>query len=78
MPLPRPSKNEKQDEFISRCAGDTMMNKDFPETKQRVAVCYSQWKQAKKKKVAKGSDEDPTWEEHKADIDKAGAITWDI
>ena len=78
MPLPKPRKDEEQSEFISRCAGDTMMNKDFPDTKQRVAVCYSQWKQAKKKKESKGSDESPTWEEHKAEIEKAGVITWDI
>jgi len=34
--------------------GDSVMNKDYPEQKQRAAVCYSQWKRAKKK--AKGSE----------------------
>lgn len=52
MPLPKPKKKEKQGDFISRCAGDTTMNKDFPETKQRVAVCYSQWKDAKASAMA--------------------------
>jgi hypothetical protein len=52
MPLPKPKKKEKQGDFISRCAGDTTMNKDFPETKQRVAVCYSQWKEAKASAMA--------------------------
>ena len=52
MPLPKPKKKEKQGDFISRCAGDTTMNKDFPETKQRVAVCYSQWQQAKANAMA--------------------------
>jgi len=47
MPLPNPKKNEKQGDFISRCAGNETMNKDFPDTKQRVAVCYSQWQKAK-------------------------------
>lgn len=47
MPLPNPKKNEKQGDFISRCAGNDTMNKDFPNTKQRVAVCYSQWQKAK-------------------------------
>ena len=47
MPLPNPKKNEKQGDFISRCAGNETMNKDFKDTKQRVAVCYSQWKKAK-------------------------------
>jgi len=47
MPLPLPKKSEKQGDFISRCAGNETMNKDFKDTKQRVAVCYSQWKKAK-------------------------------
>lgn len=52
MPLPNPKKNEKQGDFISRCAGDETMNKDFPNTKQRVAVCYSQWQKAKASAMA--------------------------
>lgn len=52
MPLPSPKKNEKQGDFISRCAGNETMNKDFKDTKQRVAVCYSQWKKAKASAMA--------------------------
>jgi len=52
MPLPNPKKNEKQGDFISRCAGNETMNKDFKDTKQRVAVCYSQWKKAKASAMA--------------------------
>lgn len=78
MPIPSPHSKEKQSEFISRCAGDSVMNKEYPDSKQRVAVCYSQWKQAKKKKESKGSDEDPIWEEHKKEIDKSGIIASDI
>lgn len=52
MPLPTPKKSEKQGDFISRCAGNETMNKDFPETKQRVAVCYSQWQKAKASAMA--------------------------
>ena len=48
MPLPKPSKNEKQSEFVSKCMGDNMMNKDFPDQKQRAAVCYSQFKRKAK------------------------------
>jgi hypothetical protein len=44
MPLPKPTKNQKQSEFVSKCMGDAMMNKDFPDQKQRAAVCYSQFK----------------------------------
>ena len=55
MPLPTPhrdktgKKTEKKSEFISRCAGDTTMNKDFPDTKQRLGVCFSQWEKRKAK-----------------------------
>jgi len=44
MPLVTPKKSEKQGEFVSRCMGDETMNKDFPDQKQRAAVCYSQFK----------------------------------
>lgn len=53
MPIPQPNKNEEQQKFISRCMGDSVMNKDYTDQKQRAAVCYSTWKRAKKK--SKGS-----------------------
>lgn len=46
MPLILPKKSEKQDDFVSRCMGDETMNKEFPDQKQRAAVCYSQFKKA--------------------------------
>jgi hypothetical protein len=48
MPLVKPKNKEKKTEFVSRCIGDTQTNKDFPDQKQRIAVCYSQWDKAKK------------------------------
>ena len=48
MPLPIPSKNEKEKEFISRCVGNPNVNEEFPDNSQRVAVCYSQWRRSKK------------------------------
>ena len=44
MPIPNPKKSEKEGDFVSRCMGDETMNKDFPDQKQRAAVCYSQFK----------------------------------
>lgn len=49
MPLPKPKNKEKKSDFVSRCIGDNQTGKDFPDQKQRIAVCYSQWEQAKKK-----------------------------
>lgn len=43
MPIPSPSKDEKQEDFISRCMGDDVMNKEYPDEKQRYAVCRSKW-----------------------------------
>ncbi len=50
MPLPKPSKKEKEKEFVSRCMADDMMNKDYKDQKQRAAVCYSQFKRRMKNK----------------------------
>lgn len=44
MPVPSPNKGEKEADFISRCMGDSAMNKEYPDNKQRSAVCYSQFK----------------------------------
>lgn len=44
MPIIKPKKSETEREFISRCAGDEMMNKEYKDQKQRLAVCYSQYK----------------------------------
>jgi HK97 family phage prohead protease len=43
MPLPKPNKNESQDDFIGRCMGEDIMKEDYPDQKQRLAVCFSQW-----------------------------------
>jgi hypothetical protein len=43
MPIPKPHKGEKKQDFISRCMGDGVMNKEYDQ-KQRAAICYSQWK----------------------------------
>jgi hypothetical protein len=52
MPLVKPKNKEKKSDFVSRCIGDTTTNKDFPDQKQRIAVCYSQWEQSKKEASA--------------------------
>jgi hypothetical protein len=44
MPLPKPKKGESQDEFISRCMENDVMKDEYPDNKQRLAVCFTQWK----------------------------------
>lgn len=77
MPLPKPKSKEKQKEFVSRCAGNPTMNKEYPETAQRVAICYSLYRQAQKKKSAKGSDDEPEWEETCSEIEATQQIVTD-
>lgn len=50
MPLPTPKSNEKQDDFVGRCISLISKEKDekgnlrWPDNDQRVAVCFSQWR----------------------------------
>jgi len=47
MPLPSPSGKQDKSGFISNCMSNDNMRKEFPDQKQRAAVCYSKWKKAK-------------------------------
>jgi len=49
MPLPAPKKNEPKDDFIERCMGDDVMAGEYPDSKQRYAVCQSLWTNKNKK-----------------------------
>jgi len=44
MPIPQPRTGETQDSFISRCVSDDTMKKEYPDIKQRLAVCFTNWK----------------------------------
>lgn len=43
MPMPKPKKNESQEDFLNRCMGDEVMLKDYDDEKQRYAVCNAIW-----------------------------------
>ncbi len=47
MPIPKPTKSEKQAAFVSRCMGDGVMSAEYPHRAQRAAVCFSQWRRGK-------------------------------
>jgi len=44
MPIPKPRKDEKDNHFISRCMSDSVMKKEYPDQKQRSAICINQTK----------------------------------
>lgn len=48
MPIPHPDQNEDKQKFVSRCMGNETMKKDYPDAKQRVAICLGQTKEKNK------------------------------
>ena len=46
MPLPN-FYNKKEQDYMQNCMSDPKMNSEFPEQKQRAAVCYNKWKKSK-------------------------------
>jgi hypothetical protein len=42
MPIPEKKDNEEKNKFLNRCMSNETMKKDYPDTKQRVAICLSQ------------------------------------
>ena len=53
MPLPVPKTGESSEIFISRCMSDDLMGEEYPDSKQRLAICFSQYK-GKEKEMKKG------------------------
>ena len=41
MPIPKPKRYERKNKFITRCAFTGNMIKEFPNIKQRFAICYN-------------------------------------
>lgn len=48
MPI-QPGKNETQDEFLSRCISEEVGRGH--EQSQAVAICYSKWKERRRKEM---------------------------
>ncbi|MEX0597885.1 MAG: hypothetical protein WD512_15450 [Candidatus Paceibacterota bacterium] len=42
MPIPEKKDNEEKNKFLNRCMSDETMKQEYPDAKQRVAVCLSQ------------------------------------
>lgn len=52
MPIPTPKKNESQEKFMDRCLSSDVMNKEYPDDKQRYAICANQWEDKEKKEMS--------------------------
>jgi lambda family phage portal protein len=46
--MPTPEGKEEQEDFYDRCMADDTMNAEYPDSKQRFAVCRAQWEGASK------------------------------
>lgn len=51
MPIPKPKKDEKKQDFIDRCMSDETMLKEYPDEKQRAAICYQSWDEKEDKSM---------------------------
>lgn len=51
MPLIKPKDNEEKDDFLKRCMGNDTMLDEFPDNKQRYAVCNQIWRDKDKSSI---------------------------
>jgi hypothetical protein len=58
MPIPTPSKDETKDKFIPRCMSSEVMQAEFPDSKQRFAVCSQKWRDKNKKSSAETTEKE--------------------
>jgi hypothetical protein len=59
MPLPKPENKEKKKDFISRCISEVAKDPKFKDNSQRIAICYTQFDEAKSKaSIVGGIDEE--------------------
>lgn len=57
MPLIKPKDGENKKDFLERCMSNKTMNEDYPDNKQRYAVCNSQWERKSASSISDDSIE---------------------
>lgn len=45
MPIPKPTGEENEDQFVSRCMSE--LNSEYPDSEQRAAICYDAFREEK-------------------------------
>ncbi len=48
MGVPKPKGSESEDDFVSRCMGDSHMKTTYTDQDQRLAVCFSTFRESNK------------------------------
>ena len=51
MPIPKRKPDEDRNDFLSRCMSDSTMNKEYPESSQRYAVCLTSSKGSQEQQI---------------------------
>lgn len=84
MPIPSLNPNEDKQKFVARCMSNETMKKEYPDSKQRVAVCLSQTRKTKSDLIEQVHDNlvasnyswDDEWDEFVIEVELA--TTMDI
>lgn len=77
MPIPNKKPNEDKNKFVARCMSNEVMKKDYPDTKQRIAICLGQTKKQNSSLIEEIHDTlfannyswDDEWDEFVWDVD---------
>jgi hypothetical protein len=80
VPIPKPNQNEDKQKYVSRCMSNDVMKKEYPDAKQRVAICLSESGKNKQGKsslieeihdnlLASNCEWDDTWDEFVFEIE---------
>jgi len=56
MPIPTPKSEEKEKDFISRCISTLTKAEDYDSHDQRIAVCYTTWRNKKGNTMKKNEE----------------------
>jgi len=70
MPIPAPHKDEDKNKFMERCMGDDVMVKEYPDNKQRYAICQTSWDKKESKNMGINDIEKRTFDLDEIRIDE--------
>ncbi len=79
MPLPNRRKDQDPKAFVSNCMGNPTMKKEYPDEKQRVAICIQQSKadlldQTDMNMLYANASWDDEWQEFTYEVSVAGGV----
>lgn len=77
MPIPSKKPNEDKNSFVSRCMGNETMKKEYPDSKQRVAICLSQTRQKSKSDLLE-QVQDELFANHCVWDDEWNEFVWEV